>query len=202
MVAVSSPANSTTTHEYTVVGIVEDEGEYANTDAYGFFHIYAPLDMVKNLIAKHSQTQPFYVDEAMYYPKQVASSLSNSNFLLYRRDAENPEQIQFRVEGNRMYSVEEWDINFKDVPCNAGYIIELTLDSGRNYAEFYQLLNGEYRFFTTSSARGYYTSQWNNYQNQLLTKPDYQFKLPQIIQEVYDADELDDWYKRYQEVQV
>jgi len=57
---------TTTTHEYTVVGIVEEEEEYANTEAYGLYHIYVSIDMLRNLIAKHDNNHPNYVDNAMY----------------------------------------------------------------------------------------------------------------------------------------
>ena len=184
-----------TKHEYTVVGIVENEGEYANTDAYGFFHIYAPLDMVKNLIAKHDTTQrPFYVDEAFYYPTQNVSSLTNSSVIFYNRDPEDPEQIRIRLEGNRILSLEEYDAYFRDVPENAGYLVEITLDSGKSFAEFQRLIMEENRFRTNSKARGWYLSLWNSHQNVLQTNPDDQLKLPQLLQEVYDSDELDEWY--------
>ena len=180
---------------FTVVGIVEDEEEFADTDAYGFFHIYASLEMVKTIIAKHDYTHPMMNINETYLLGRVVSSLTDSPTLFFRYNPDDPNQIQVRLEGNRILSLDEWDANFENVPVNAGYRVEITLDSGKSFAEFQRLITVENRFRTDNTARGWYMSLVNNAENQRLTNPNYKLELPQILQEVYDEDALDDWYQ-------
>ncbi len=186
-----------TIHEYSVVGIVEEEGEYANTDAYGLFHIYAPLDMVKNLIAKHEFNRPNYIDEAMYLIGHIIEKQKSQGEMYLgifcRSSKEDPAKKELRLSGNRMILEEEWKAQFEDIPVNAGYLMEITLDSGMHYAEFVKYMQ------TPSSAsftaRHEYDSVYLVYEKSLARDEDNaQLNMPPLLQELADADELDDWY--------
>ena len=187
---------SKTIHEYTVVGIMEDEGEYANAEAYGFFHIYASIDMVKNLISKHDGDHPFYVDEAMYLLTNKTKQYSDrgTTWLFTRPSPEDSTKMEIRLPGNQIISEEEWLAQFENMPVNAGYTMEVTLDSGKGFAEFleyFQTMNKEY------TARYYYEGSFTLYERNKASHPDdptIRLNIPPLVQEIADADELDEWY--------
>ncbi len=187
-----------TKHEYTVVGIVADEGEYTNTDAYGFFHIYAPLDMVKNLVAKHDSTQrPNYVDEAMYLPLQVVrNGIHDTTFLLFDRELPgDPTKKELRFPGRQIIPKEAWLQRFENAPVNAGYLMEITLDSGKGYADFLEYMNTMNEIV---SARYYYDAYYRIYElNKENNKnnPNWvdSVNMPQILEEIAEDGELDEW---------
>ena len=186
-----------TKHEYTVVGIVEDEGEYANTDAYGFFHIYAPLDMVKNLTAKHDYNHPSYVDEAMYLVSQIMHQNEvDVSGIYFRPTADDPTKKELRLPGNRIIPEEEWLEIWDNVPVNAGFRIEITLDSGTGFAELLEYFNG---MAEERPAQFYYDYQYKVYEmNKENNKNNPNWvdavNMPQILEEIAADGELDDWF--------
>jgi|GEM_PF-1299669 len=188
-----------TKHEYTVVGIVEDEGEYANTDAYGFFHIYAPLDMVKNLIAKHDTQRPFYVDTAMYQIGQIFQEQKMPGEgvmgIYCRPSAEDPTKLELRLSGSRIIPEEEWLALFEDAQVNAGYTMEITLDSGKSYAEFAEYFSSYQNAGSTSPARNMYNTIYKTYEKNVeIGAENPQLNMQMVLQELEEAGELDDWF--------
>ena len=188
-----------TIHEYTVVGIVEDEGEYANTDAYGFFHIYAPLDMVKNLIAKHDTQRPFYVDTAMYQIGQIFQEQKMPGEgvmgVYCRPSAEDPTKLELRLSGSRIIPEEEWLALFEDAQVNAGYTMEITLDSGKSYAEFAEYFSSYQNAGSTSPARNMYNTIYKTYEKNVeIGAENPQLNMQMVLQELEEAEELDDWF--------
>ena len=183
-----------TVHEYTVIGIVEDEGEYANTDAYGFFHIYTSMDMVKNLVAKHDTQRPNYVDKAMYTVTQLMESLKSpgENYLeVYFRPAADPTKKELRLAEHRIIPEEEYLALFENAPANAGYTIEVTLDSGKGYAEFAEFMTAG----TIPTARNAYESVYRQYEKSVASGAENpQLNMSPLLLELEAAGELDDWY--------
>jgi len=190
-------SSTTTTHEYTVVGIVADEGEYADTDAYGFFHIYAPLDMVKNLIAKHDTQRPNYVDEAMYLVSQTMQQNEvDVSGIYFRPTADDPTKKELRLPGNRIIPEEAWLEIWDNVPVNAGFRIEITLDSGTGFAELLEYFNG---MAEERPAQFYYDYQYKVYEmnkenNKNNPEVVIELNMPQILEEIAADGELDDWF--------
>ena len=133
--------------QYTVVGIVEKEGIYAN-EAYGIRHVYAHTDSVASMLVNYRHDVVKFesrLDHEAYEatrflsslgPQQFDKSFKSGKLIAYRIDSDNEDSIQIRVPNNRVFSEEEWRSIFQKMPCNAGYTIEVTLNSGKNYAEF------------------------------------------------------------------
>jgi len=181
----------------TVVGIIDEEGEYADTDAYGFYHIYASIDLVKTMIAKHSFTHPNKNDESAYLPSQIYNEYAGDAVALFSRPrADDPAKKELRLPGNRIIPEEEWLSYFENVPVNAGYIMEITLDSGTGYAEFKEYME---KMDGESSAKFYYDYQYKVYEvNKENNKNNPNWvdavNMPQILEEIAADGELDEWY--------
>jgi len=188
---------TTTTHEYTVVGIVEEEEEYANTEAYGLYHIYVSIDMLRNLIAKHDYNHPNYVDNAMYSISQIIdNNMSQDEMYLgiySRPSAEDPTKRELRLFGNRIVPENEWLAQFEGILVNAGYTMEITLNSGTHYAEFVEYMTAPSS--TSFTARHEYDSIYRVYEKALARDPENaQLNMTPLLQELSDAGELDEWY--------
>jgi len=123
---------------FTVVGVVEDEGEYADP-AFGVHHVYALTDTVGEMLANYRENLAYNsfnsrLDLAIYQPTVIGSSISGA--AVYRPDPNDPDAPQIRCAEDQLYPEAEWDALFQNAICNAGYIVEVTLDSGKGYAAY------------------------------------------------------------------
>jgi len=127
------PAHKT----FTVVGIVGEEGTYSDP-AYGVHHVYALTDTVGEMLVNykydHSNEYDSRLDKAIYQPSIAAGAIRG--MAVYRPDPENPDTPQIRCADDKIYSEAEWDAMFDGIICNAGYTVEVTLDSGKSYAAY------------------------------------------------------------------
>ena len=169
-----------TTFSLVVVGIVEEE-EYTRTEAFGSFHMYTSIDMVNVFLSKHDYNSPDFNDEAMFlFPQVLAKYAGDETSLYWRASADDPSEKEIRLPGGRILPGKEWLSYWENVPVNAGYIIEITLDSGKHYTDFIEYIN---QWFTENNAR-----KRHDY-NTARGLPD-----SQLLQEIADDDELDEWY--------
>ncbi len=134
---IASSAIAPISKTFTVVGIVGDEGKYADP-AYGIHHMYALTDAVEAMLANYKDGvmgAESELDLEVYKPSTTMASLFVGS-VVYKTDPENPDQVLLRSTADKIYTEEEWMENFYELPCNAGYTIEVTLDSGKNYQDF------------------------------------------------------------------
>ena len=185
---------SRTERSLTGVGIVSDEGAFSDPSAYGNYHLYLHLDMTESLLDQHrNRTTDNIFDTQNYMPARHLAAMKQEAVLFWRDSPEDPGRVELRLPGRSTISPEEWDARAAGIPVNAGYLVEVTLDSGRNYSEFLEYYT-EMRFRTLTSARKVFDYQWANYQTRLEDDPNAQLILSQVLEEIYEDDELDDWY--------
>ncbi len=177
---------------FTVTGIVDDEREFANTDAYGFYHLYTFFDTVQSVVSKFDYNHPDWNDEDVYLYKQIAEAcIGPQTQLFYRTSAQDPTKKEICLPDGTILPEEQWLANFENVPVNAGYTVEVTLDSGTGYAEFLETV------WDRPSARKIYDNIKENYEktNNPINNPlNMPMRVPQNLQEILDAGELDEWY--------
>jgi len=121
---------------FTVVGIVGDEGKYADP-AYGIHHMYALTDAVEAMLGNYQANRFGHgsiLDEAVY--SLHAEGWSHEGLAMYKENPDRPGELLIRYAEDKIYTEEEWMDLFYELPCNAGYTIEVTLDSGKNYADY------------------------------------------------------------------
>ena len=181
---------------FTVTGVVEEETAYSNSDAYGLYHIYAPIEIAKAMIVKHDFNHPNQTDEAMYLVSKTVEKLAVGTQIFRRPVADDPTKTELRLPGNRIIPEEEWLSYFEDVPVNAGYVMEITLDSGKGYAEFLEYMDSLGSQYT---ARYYYNFQYRVYEvnkENNRNNPNWvdDVNMPQILEEIAADGELDEWY--------
>ena len=109
-----------------------------------------------------------------------------------RPSPEDPTKQEIRLPGGTILPQEEWNSYFENIPVNAGYVVEITLDSGKNYAEFM-----EYRAIAMAepqTARAMYDRAYAGYEDTVskgIKNP--QLNIPQVLQEIAADGELDEW---------
>jgi len=122
--------------ELTVVGIVEEEGIYADS-SYGKHHVYTTVPAVEAMLANYTSKNTEYFskqDRTAYAPFVVARA--DPSRVVYKEDPKREGKALFRCAEEKIYTEEEWTARFQDLLCNAGYTVEVTLDSGKNYIVF------------------------------------------------------------------
>ena len=141
---------------------------------------------------KFDYNHPDRNDEDMYLYGQIANAHTEGQTGLYSRaSAQDPTKKEIRLPDGTILPEEQWLANFENVPVNAGYTVEVTLDSGTGYAEFLETV------WDRPSARRIYDHIAENYEktntpiNNPLNMP---MRVPQNLQEILDAGELDEWY--------
>ena len=122
---------------FTVVGIVGEEGEYSDP-AFGVHHMYTLTDTVGEMLVNYRydyfNEYDSRLDLAIYAQTQAAEKMPGT--AVYRPDSEQADTPQIRCADDKYYTEEEWESIFWDLPCNAGYTVEVTLDSGKSYAAY------------------------------------------------------------------
>ncbi len=121
---------------FTVVGVVGEEEQYADT-AYGIHHVYALTDSVAAMLTNYKPHNDYFksqMDIDAYIFRNTA--MQSACIPAYRTNPEDENTVLFRMLDGEMVSEEEWNAPYRNLPCNAGYTVEVTLDSGKNYAVF------------------------------------------------------------------
>ena len=130
---------------FTVVGIVGDEGKYADP-VYGIHHLYALTDAVEAMLVNYETFRVGYeprCDYDAYAISQKILAIRNGRYV-YKPDPEDPGKMLIRCAYDTVYKEDDFRDLFFDVPCNAGYTIEVTLDSGKNYADYVEYYRSKY----------------------------------------------------------
>ena len=123
--------------EFKIVGLVKDSDPYDSTAAYAIHHIYTTVDGVTAMMANYSSsnTNAFSdVDKRAYWSARIAQTQTSA--VVYKEDPDRPGKVLFRGAEDRIYTEDEWMAQYRDTVDNAGYTVEVTLDSGKNYADF------------------------------------------------------------------
>ena len=148
------------------------------------------------MIVKHNFNHPNQTDEAMYLVSKTVEKLAVGTQIFRRPVADDPTKTELRLPGNRIIPEEEWLSYFEDVPVSAGYVMEITLDSGKGYAEFLEYMDSLGSQYT---ARYYYNFQYRVYEvnkENNRNNPNWvdDVNMPQILEEIAADGELDEWY--------
>jgi len=127
--------------QFVVVGVVADSAPYDNTNAYAIYHVYTTVDGVTAMMANYTNNVTYYfsdVDLRAYWNARIVKTQNGS--AVYKEDPDREGYVLFRCADDRIYSEEEWLEQYSDTVSNAGYTVEVTLDSGKNYADFVEYL--------------------------------------------------------------
>ncbi len=127
--------------QYTMVGIVEDCAPYDNTEAYAIHHMYTTVGGVTAMMANYTNNNLVYrsnIDGRAYWNARITKKQNGP--VVYKEDPEHEGKALFRCADERIYTEDEWREQYLDTVCNAGYTVEVTLDSGKNYADFVEFM--------------------------------------------------------------
>ena len=127
--------------EFKIVGLVKDSDPYDSTAAYAIHHIYTTVDGVTAMMENYnsSYTNAFSdVDKRAYWNARIEQT--HTSAVVYKEDPDRTGKVLFRGAEDRIYTEDEWMAQYRDTVCNAGYTVEITLDSGKNYADFAEYL--------------------------------------------------------------
>ena len=194
----------------TVVGIVDNEGAYAGV-SYGIRHVYALFDTVNSMLANYKPDNEFLdckTDRDAYI--LTAASEEIEGMLFYQENIAQGGAV-LRCAEDKTYTAAEWYSLFQSLPCNAGYTVEVTLDSGKNYADFIGYMRSLQ--FSERSAKDVEDRRIESiertyayYEEQLLTRTSKEkadawlsetlnsFRQNPTIARLIELDELDVWY--------
>ena len=74
------------------------------------------------------------MDEEVYSITSLAWKIEGIAF--YKPDPDREGKVLIRYADDKIYTEDEWMDLFYNLPCNAGYFVKVTLDSGKNYADY------------------------------------------------------------------
>ena len=107
-------------------------------------------------------------------------------------DGYDPAKYEIRLPGGTVLPEEEWNAYFENLPINAGYVMEITLDSGKNYAAFL-----EYRAAAMAepqTAKTMYERVYKSYEKAIADQVKVaRLNMPQILEEIAADGEIDEW---------
>ena len=192
---VPTTVRGTVSQELTVVGIVEDEGIYADEEAFETHHVFVHTDMLTRLVGMYPSQSENELDNDRFLINRIIRDLAiESGAVCWQGSIEDPASIRYRLVGNQTLSIAEWDAHLEGIPINAGYTVEVTLDSGKNYAEFAQYMFE--RRFTDRTAEESYQALWENYLQSMEEHPESEavFSAAPVTVELHENGESNDWY--------
>lgn len=126
-----SESSSGRAMDAVVVGIVEEEGAYASPELYGTYRIYATMDDVSCFFIDYNNaTAASPNDTRMYQPAILQERLGIRLF------CEDGEKLLYMDEDGKLYTEEELCARLSEAPANAGFTVEVELDSADRVDEF------------------------------------------------------------------
>ena len=175
----------------TVVGVVEDEGKYADEALYGERHVYAEFE----------QAAAFYID----YPQTIAGFRPDedyAHYLPYQKTTEldiramrvNPSgELQFRSADGTIYTWDELCAAYDGyLNVTAGYTVQLLLDSSDAIEETIRMLSEAAKYSSTTVAQRY--AEYEKLADDAIEKEKTPVKLPEVYRQIFAEGTADEWY--------